>query len=77
MQKNVKGKVYFLSDGECIKIGFTTKTVEKRIKQLSIGSAKKIFCLGYFQGTMEDESKLHRRFGKLRLRSGGEWFASE
>ena len=77
MQKDIKGKVYFLSDGEYIKIGFTTKTIEKRIKQLSTGSAKRIFCLGYFQGTVEDESNLHRRFGKLRLRSEGEWFASE
>ena len=56
---------------------FSLWVVHKRIKQLSTGSAKKIFCLGYFQGTMEDESKLHSRFGKLRLRSGGEWFASE
>ena len=69
--------MYFLSDGEYIKIGFTTNTIDKRIKQLSTGSAKKIFCLGYFYGTMNDESELHRRFGKLRLRSGGEWFTAE
>ena len=27
-RKDTKGKVYFLSDGEYIKIGFTSKTIE-------------------------------------------------
>ena len=27
-RKDIKGKIYFLSDGEYIKIGFTSKTIE-------------------------------------------------
>lgn len=69
------GKIYFLTDGVNIKIGFTKQPIEKRIIQLSTGSSKKLFCLGYFQGTMQDEQALHRKFGGQRLRSDGEWFS--
>ena len=41
---------------------------------MSTGCAKRIFCLGYFQGTMKDENGLHKKFGNLRMRSEGEWF---
>ena len=41
---------------------------------MSTGCAKRIFCLGYFQGTMIDENGLHKKFGNLRMRSESEWF---
>ena len=41
---------------------------------MSTGCTKRMFCLGYFQGTMKDENDLHKKFGNLRMRSEGEWF---
>ena len=68
------GKIYFITDCENIKIGFTTLNVEKRLKQLQTGCVKKLFVLGYITGTMADEKKLHDIFGANRLRYNGEWF---
>ena len=68
------GKVYFITDCENIKIGFTKLDVEKRLNQLQTGCVKKLFILGYITGTMQDEKMLHNMFGSSRLRYNGEWF---
>lgn len=41
---------------------------------MSTGCAKRIFCLGYFRGTIKDENNLHKKFGSSRMRSEGKWF---
>lgn len=69
-----KGKVYFFSDGEYIKIGFTTETIDRRLKRLSTGTPHKLYSLGYFSGEMADETKVHKKFCETRLRVDGEWF---
>ena len=72
-QTNI-GKVYFFTDGEYIKIGFTTETIGRRLQRVSTGSPKKLFSLGYTFGTMDDEYGLHVLFDKDRLRPDAEWF---
>lgn len=69
-----KGKVYFFTDGEYIKIGFTTESIDRRLQRLSTGTPKKLYCLGYFSGKMSDETMVHKKFCEARLRSDGEWF---
>ena len=65
-------KVYFISDGKNVKIGFTKSSVFKRVKQLSTGSATKLYVLGYIRGTKALEKELHIKFGNERLNL--EWF---
>lgn len=72
--KEDKGKVYFFTDGEFIKIGFTTETIDRRLQRLSTGTPKKLYSLGYFSGEMSDETMVHKKFCDARLRSDGEWF---
>lgn len=68
------GKVYFITDGVNIKIGFTKLKVETRLKQLQTSNVNKLFVLGYITGTMEDEKRIHKIFGENRIRYNGEWF---
>lgn len=77
MKKDSAGKIYFFTNGESIKIGFTKNSVQKRLKQLNTGSDKQLYYLGYINGTMEDEETLHKRFSRLRLRDNGEWFEAD
>lgn len=66
--------VYFISNGENIKIGYTSQDVEKRLHQLNTGSDTNLYLLGYIQGTKETEKYLHQKFGNLRIRQNAEWF---
>ena len=56
------GYVYFITNGENIKIGYTKNSVQKRLKQLNTGSDKQLYILGYMKGTMADEENLHSKF---------------
>lgn len=67
-------KVYFLTDGTNIKIGFTKGKIKKRIQQLSTGSSRKIMELGWILGDVLKEKELHSKFYKDRIRYSGEWF---
>lgn len=67
--------IYFISNGENIKIGYTSQTVQKRINQLNAGSDSKLYVLGYMQGDMEKEKELHQKFGQYRIRQNAEWFS--
>lgn len=69
------GYVYFITDGINIKIGFTSKPIIKRLKQLQTGHDKQLYILGYIQGDKNVETDLHKRFHKERIRYNGEWFA--
>lgn len=68
------GKVYFMTDGEAIKIGYTSGNVFKRMKQLSTGCPEKLYLLGYITGTKKTEKQLHSQFERIRIRKNGEWF---
>ena len=68
------GKIYFITKFSEIKIGFTTLSPEKRLKQLNTGSSNQLYLLGYISGTMQIESDLHKKFNSIRVRNNGEWF---
>ena len=64
--------IYFISDGEYLKIGYTSGDVETRISALQIGNARKLQLVGYIDGGRETEAILHRVFHEFNV--GGEWF---
>ena len=66
--------IYFITNKENIKIGFTSVNPQKRLKQLNTGSDKQLYLLGYQFGSMDDEKELHARFQKFRIRDNAEWF---
>ena len=72
-----EGKVYFLCSDNKIKIGFTKKSIDERIKQLNTGSPNKIYKLGWICGDKEKEKELHIRFSMYRIRNNSEWFFGE
>jgi len=62
--------VYFIANGTEIKIGYTKNNIKKRLKQLSTGSSKKLYLLGYIHGDKNKEKQLHNQFRRINL----EWF---
>ena len=54
-----------------LKIGFSTN-VGQRLETIQHHSPFDMHRLVAFEGTVEDEAALHRRFAKFRMR--GEWF---
>lgn len=68
------GVVYFVQSGDLVKIGFSTD-LRKRLKTLQTACPRPIVLLHRFQGTRDDEKRVHRRFSHLRMR--GEWFAPD
>ena len=68
------GFVYFIQEEETgrIKIGFTEKHPEGRLKDFQTGNSNKLILLGYIEGTYQDESNLHQKFSEER--GNGEWF---
>lgn len=70
----MKEKIYFVTEGKHIKIGYTTQDIEKRIKQLNTGSVQNISLLGWIYGDKAKEKELHIKFAQSRIRYNGEWF---
>lgn len=79
------GYIYLLqaNDTDYFKVGITTSSIEKRIKQLQTGSPVKITCIKYFYS--EDfyrkiEGTIHRLWAHKKfidenfLHLSGEWF---
>lgn len=68
------GTVYYVAccETERLKIGYTSKSVESRLKNLQTGSAGQLMVMATRPGTKEDESFLHNYFASQRLH--GEWF---
>jgi hypothetical protein len=65
--------IYLVSDGEFIKVGISTN-VGRRIKQLQTGNGKRLYLLGYYKGSIAEESFIHHHFKRLNL----EWmYATE
>jgi len=70
------GFVYFIKEEgtDRIKIGFSEKHPEGRLKDFQTGNSNKLNLLGYIEGTYQDESNLHQEFSEER--GSGEWFES-
>lgn len=66
----MSGVVYFLSDGELIKVGYATCTAE-RLHDLQTGNGRLIERLCEAPATLKQEYKLH---SLLPARAQGEWF---
>lgn len=65
--------VYFISDGEFVKIGYTTADdAEQRLKSLQTGNPKKLKLLKSVPGDSQTERKCHQSLARYRV--SGEWF---
>jgi hypothetical protein len=64
--------VYFITDGEFIKIGKSENPI-KRMKKMQTGNARELKMLGYYEDYDEElEGYIHKSFSEYRVR--GEWF---
>jgi hypothetical protein len=63
--------IYFISDGEYIKIGYAYNA-HLRLSTMQSGNARKLDIIGMHKGNTKDESRLHRNFKHLHY--NGEWF---
>lgn len=70
----VRGYVYFIRAGKFIKIGFSTRPME-RLAALQTSHPGKLEILGTRQASRDFEGELHAHFASLRAR--GEWFRAE
>lgn len=70
--QRTSSRVYFLSDGELIKIGFSERP-EFRKEDLEKEVGLPLTLIGTLPGGAMLESRLHRRFSDFRVR--GEWFS--
>lgn len=70
---NKKSCVYFITDGQYVKIG-QTDNIEKRMKSLQTGNPKKLSLIHVIPTDEPNliEWGLHKRYEKQRVR--GEWF---
>ena len=68
------GFVYFVSDGELIKIGRAV-CVRARLHKLRAGSPRPLRLIHYVPGGLATERRMHRKFRALR--EHGEWFRGE
>ena len=73
-----EGFVYFIKEIETgnIKIGFSEKHPQKRLKGFQTGNSNRLILQGYIEGTYQDELELHREFADERIRKENEWFKS-
>lgn len=73
--KRQSGKIYFIRSGRLVKIGYTAKNPDARMRKLQIGSPTKLTLLGSIEGDNVIERQLHWRFKSQH--SHGEWFFFE
>lgn len=68
------GWVYFIqaADTRDIKIGFTTRDVESRVREMQTGHPSELLILAKTRGSVSLERELHQKFEKHSGR--GEWF---
>jgi len=67
------GRVYFLRDGDHIKIG-TSTDVRARVAGGQTMNPRKLVLIGSIPGGRQLEESLHLKFWPLRVR--GEWFTA-
>lgn len=66
--------IYFITDTQNIKIGYTKNSIEKRLQQLQTSCSNKLYILGWIEGDIDQEQELHKKFSASRIRYNGEWF---
>lgn len=68
-----KGYVYFATDGDFIKIGWTSLwPPDERVRKQQTGNGRPLWMLGCIPGTQRAERTYHKRFARHRVH--GEWF---
>jgi len=70
----VRGHVYFIRVGDFIKIGWSTRPMD-RLRQLQTSHPDELEIMGTIKGERSLEGKIHKRFSKNRVR--GEWFEED
>ena len=67
--------IYFVeAEGtNCVKIGFTSRSVEQRIAELQTGQPQRLRLWGSIPGECDAEQGLHKEYAALR--TNGEWFS--
>jgi hypothetical protein len=71
-QAKTEGLIYAVRAGDDVKIGFTSRSPRKRLKELQIGHGLPLRLVATKRGTRVDEQTLHWRLRHARVR--GEWF---
>lgn len=68
------GKIYLMTDGHFCKIGMTSKSTSKRIKELQTGNSNEIIILHEVEvrHPRKVEATLHRRYSYCKQLN--EWF---
>jgi len=66
--------IYFIQSGTSgpIKIGYTSRDINDRLKQLQTGSWEQLTIIKAIDGDIGFEQELHRSFATYHIR--GEWF---
>ena len=67
-----KGTVYGITDGDLVKVGFTSREPHLRLRQVQTHLGSKVRLVAALKGTRADEKRLHREFTEERVH--GEWF---
>lgn len=67
--------VYLLSDGDYLKIGYTSRDIAQRMREIQTGSPRHVELISVIPSAEKAvEAELHKRFSNLRVRPNGEWF---
>lgn len=66
------GYVYLMSDGDKIKIGYTSKNVFGRMDSLQTGNPRPLHVLYYFPASIKTEGILHEQYKRQWIR--GKWY---
>jgi hypothetical protein len=59
-------------DSDRYKVGYTNRSVEKRLAELQTGNPERLMLVMTLEGDIDLEERLHTMFAYCRL--GGEWF---
>lgn len=65
--------IYFVTDGENVKIGYTNGNLAQRLSQIQTGNPKRLKVLGTMEGGKQKERELHQQWSGARR--SGEWFS--
>ena len=71
-QARNEGMLYAARSGDLVKLGFTSRSPEKRIQQLQTAQGLPLELVALRKGTRDDERRLHEAMRRARVR--GEWF---